>query len=64
MATTTSIPFTISPDAAAYVAELGMQQPMEQMLDRIRQTAGRLAVHRRQPATALRPRRGPAVIST
>jgi len=38
MATTTSIPFTISPDAAAYVAELGMQQPMEQMLDRIRQT--------------------------
>ena len=38
MAITATIPFTISPDAAAYVAELGMQQPMEQMLHRIRQT--------------------------
>jgi hypothetical protein len=35
---TATIPITISPDAAAYVAEIGMQQPCRQMLEHIQET--------------------------
>jgi hypothetical protein len=33
----TTVPVTITPEAAAYVAELAMQEPFQQMLDRILQ---------------------------
>jgi hypothetical protein len=36
--TPTTVPVTIAPEAAAYVAELGMQEPFQKMLDRIPQT--------------------------
>src|SRR5262245_2833632 len=36
--TPTTVPVTITPEAEAYVAELGMQKPFRQMLDRILQT--------------------------
>jgi len=35
---TATIPLSISPDAAVYVAELGMEQPFQQMLDHIQAT--------------------------
>ncbi len=38
MSTTTNIPITITPEAAAYVAELGLQKEFEQMLEHARQT--------------------------
>jgi hypothetical protein len=38
MAPTTTIPLTVTPDAAAYVAELGMQEPFEQMIEHTRHT--------------------------
>jgi hypothetical protein len=37
MAVTTTIPVEIAPDAAARVAELGMQRELEQMLEHTRQ---------------------------
>jgi hypothetical protein len=36
--TPTAVPVTVTPEAEAYVAELGMQGPYRQMLDRILQT--------------------------
>ena len=33
MSTTTNIPITVTPEAAAYVAELGLQKEFEQMLE-------------------------------
>ena len=38
MSTTTSIPVTVTPEAAAYVAELGLQKEFEQMLEHARLT--------------------------
>ena len=38
MSTTTTIPVTVTPEAAAYVAELGLQKEFEQMLEHARQT--------------------------
>ncbi len=42
MATTTAIPLTVSPEASARIAELGMQAEFEQMLEHTRQTVPRL----------------------
>jgi hypothetical protein len=36
--TPATVPVTITPEAAAYGAELGMQGPFKQMLDHILQT--------------------------
>lgn len=38
MSESTTIPVTITPEAAARVAELGMQQAVEQMIEHTRQT--------------------------
>lgn len=38
MSAPTTISVTITPEAAARVAELGMQQPVEQMIEHTRQT--------------------------
>src|SRR5262249_27252432 len=38
MTPTTTVLLTVTPDAAAYVAELGMQEPFDQMLEHTRQT--------------------------
>ncbi len=38
MASAATIPVTITPEAAAHVAELGLQHTFEQILDRARQT--------------------------
>jgi hypothetical protein len=38
MAETTSVPVTVEPEAAARVAELGLQRELEQMLEHARQT--------------------------
>jgi len=38
MSTKTDIPVTITPEAAAFVAELGLQQEFEQMIEQARQT--------------------------
>ena len=35
---TATIPVTISPEAAAYVAEIAMEQPFRQMLEHIQET--------------------------
>jgi hypothetical protein len=35
---TTTVPLTVTPEAAAHVAELGMQREFEQMLEHVRQT--------------------------
>jgi hypothetical protein len=37
MATTANVPITIAPEAAAHVAELGLQQEFEQMLEHTKQ---------------------------
>jgi len=37
MATVTEIPVTVSPDAAARVAELGMQREFQMMIDQLKQ---------------------------
>jgi hypothetical protein len=39
---TTTVPLTVTPEAAARVAELGMQREFEQMLEHVRQTVPRL----------------------
>ncbi len=36
---TTNVPLTVTPEAAARVAELGMQRELEQMLEHARKTA-------------------------
>jgi hypothetical protein len=38
MSPTTNIPVVVQPDAAAYVAALGQQKELEQMIDHVRQT--------------------------
>ena len=38
MPATETIPLTITPEAAAHVAELGLREPFEQMLEHARQT--------------------------
>jgi hypothetical protein len=38
MTRTTTVPLTVTPEAAAYVTELGMQREFEQMLEHTRQT--------------------------
>jgi hypothetical protein len=38
MTTPTTVPLTITPDAAAYIAELGLQAQFEEMLEHARQT--------------------------
>jgi hypothetical protein len=38
MDASTTIPVTVTPEAAAHVAELGMQKELEQMLEHARQT--------------------------
>jgi hypothetical protein len=38
MASTTDVPVTITPEASAHVAELGLQTVFERILDRARQT--------------------------
>lgn len=40
MPVTEAIPLTITPEAAAYVVELGLQEPFEQMLGQVRQVPG------------------------
>jgi hypothetical protein len=42
MTRTTDIPITVQPDAAARVAELGMQREFQEMLDHTRQTVSDL----------------------
>src|SRR5436309_1183639 len=42
MSTTTNVPVTITPEAAALVAELGRQQEFEQMLEHTRQSVPNL----------------------
>jgi hypothetical protein len=39
---TTTVPVTMTPKAEAYIAELGMKEPCEQMLDYIRQNVSGL----------------------
>jgi hypothetical protein len=38
MATTANVPITIAPEAAAHVADLGLQREFEQMLEHAKQT--------------------------
>jgi hypothetical protein len=46
MSSTSTIPVTVDQEAAAYVQELGMQAPFEQMLEHTRQTMpGLRAIH-------------------
>jgi hypothetical protein len=42
MSETTTVPVTLPPDAAARLAELGMQREFDQMVDKIRQTVPEL----------------------